>query len=80
MRMYTRADVARHRTADDLWVYVLHNAKYKVLNLSEFALRHPGGVDALMEVAGQDATERILEVHPHVLDSVDALCIGTLVD
>lgn len=78
MATYTRADVARHCTADDLWVYVAHGGVYKVLDLTEFATRHPGGLEALLEVAGQDATERILEVHPKVLDGIDTLCIGTL--
>ena len=80
MATYTAADVAKHCTEDDLWVYVVVDGVKKVLDLTQFAPRHPGGVDALMEVAGGDATDRILEVHPHVLQGVDKACIGTLSD
>ena len=80
MATYTAADVAQHCTADDLWVYVVVEGVKKVLDLTQFAAHHPGGVDALLEVAGGDATERVLEVHPKVLQGVDKVCIGTLSD
>lgn len=80
MATYTSAEVAKHCTVTDLWVYVVVDGVKKVLDLTQFAPNHPGGVDALMEVAGGDATDRILEVHPHVLQGVDKACIGTLSD
>ncbi|XP_076283687.1 cytochrome b5 isoform X3 [Lasioglossum baleicum] len=52
-QIYTRAEVAKHVSADDLWV-VIHR---KVYNLSSFLLKHPGGGEILIEVAGEDVTE-----------------------
>lgn len=80
MATYTVAEVARHCTESDLWVYVTVEGVAKVLDLTEFASHHPGGVDALLSVVGTDATERILEVHPYVMQDIDKLCIGTLSD
>jgi cytochrome b involved in lipid metabolism len=78
MKLYTASEVAKHCTEASLWVIVSQNDVKKVLDLTEFAERHPGGIEALLEVAGKDATERILEVHPHVLNNVDEVCIGLL--
>jgi nitrate reductase (NAD(P)H) len=56
---YTMDEVAKHDTADDLWV-VLHG---KVYDLSGFLDVHPGGEEALLLVAGQDATHDFDAIH-----------------
>lgn len=71
---YNVAEIALHCTPGDLWVMVRRNGTNLVLDLSTFS--HPGGSDVLLDVAGKDATKRIEQVHPHVLDYIDAYCIG----
>jgi len=74
MNTYTWEQVAQHTTADDLWTVV----QGKVLDLTAFAAEHPGGLDALLSIAGQDGTERVREVHPHVLQYVGKSQIGVI--
>ena len=50
---YSRANVRRHGTEDDLWV-VIRNTVY---NLTEFQHIHPGGSWPLLQVGGKDATK-----------------------
>ncbi|XP_076654410.1 cytochrome b5 isoform X2 [Halictus rubicundus] len=52
-QIYTRAEVTKHKDANDLWVII----NRKVYNLSSFLLKHPGGGEILMQVGGEDATE-----------------------
>ncbi|QQK41801.1 Cytochrome b5 reductase, putative [Penicillium digitatum] len=49
---YTLKDVAAHNTKGDTWV-IIHG---QVFELTKYLQDHPGGADALMEVAGIDAT------------------------
>ena len=49
MTSITRSEVAKHNTADDLWVIIDDG----VYNLTSFAKVHPGGFFPLKEVAGQ---------------------------
>ncbi|KID75472.1 Cytochrome b5 isoform A [Metarhizium brunneum] len=49
---YTLEDVAQYNTVDNLWV-VIHG---KVYDVSGYLDDHPGGKDAMLEVAGTDAT------------------------
>lgn len=50
--MLTAAEVAKHNTADNLWLIV----KGKAYDLTEFAPEHPGGSKILMKYGGIDAT------------------------
>lgn len=52
------ADVAKHNTKNDLWM-VIHG---KVYDVREYARDHPGGAEALVEVAGTDATSAYEDV------------------
>ena len=52
-RIITKEEVARHRTAGDLWIVV----DGAILDVSAFAAEHPGGDDVLLEAGGRDATE-----------------------
>ena len=69
-------DVKKHSTKSDLWM-VIHGGGEKALfelqlitilteqpvyNVTEYARDHPGGPDALMEVAGTDATSAYEDV------------------
>lgn len=60
-KFYTIEEVATHNTESDLWV-ILHE---KVYNLTEFVAKHPGGSDALINVAGTDITDRFSNVESH---------------
>jgi cytochrome b involved in lipid metabolism len=52
-KKFSRAEVAKHTSEEDLWCIIDH----KVYDLSEFQDAHPGGNVVLAQVAGQDATE-----------------------
>ena len=36
----------------------------RVYDVSQFALSHPGGSDIIFRVAGTDATQEFLDIHP----------------
>ncbi|KAF1961844.1 hypothetical protein CC80DRAFT_463308 [Byssothecium circinans] len=75
---FTAADVAAHSTKDDLWV-MIHG---KVYDVTRYVRDHPGGVEALRDVAGKDATDEYLEVgHSEDADEVlSEYLIGTSTD
>ena len=69
-------DVKKHNTKNDLWM-VIHGGgeqarfdlqlimrltEESVYNVTEYSRDHPGGPDALMEVAGTDATSAYEDV------------------
>ncbi|GAA5893659.1 FMN-dependent alpha-hydroxy acid dehydrogenase [Sporobolomyces salmoneus] len=56
--MMNGAEVAKHNTAEDLWMIV----NGQVYDLTGFP--HPGGQRILLKYAGKDATEPYEEVHP----------------
>ncbi|RSM16687.1 hypothetical protein CDV31_004459 [Fusarium ambrosium] len=55
---FTTVEVAAHKTRNDLWI-VVHG---KVYDVTEYVRDHPGGVDALIDVAGTDATTAYQDV------------------
>ncbi|KAK0253046.1 hypothetical protein LTS09_011956 [Friedmanniomyces endolithicus] len=59
-RTYTYADVQQHRSADSCWV-VLYGQVYDV---TSFLPSHPGGGNAILQLAGSDATEEYDPIHP----------------
>ncbi|KAL7699073.1 Cytochrome b5-like Heme/Steroid binding domain containing protein [Lotmaria passim] len=74
-RRYTRDEVARHCTADDLWVVIDGN----VLDLSEFINQHPGGLVLLDGAGGQDmATAFARFHHPSSVSLFSSFCIGRI--
>ncbi|KAF5857626.1 hypothetical protein ETB97_005523 [Aspergillus alliaceus] len=52
-------EVAQYCCPSDCWVVINEH----VWDLSEFALKHPGGCDAILRYAGQDASQAYNEVH-----------------
>ncbi|GAA6060003.1 hypothetical protein JCM10212_001161 [Sporobolomyces blumeae] len=58
--MLNGQDVAKHNSADDLWMVI----DGKVYDLTDFAPNHPGGTRILLKYAGKDATEEYEPIHP----------------
>lgn len=56
---YTMEEVAKHNKKEDLWVVV----KGAVLDLSDWLEEHPGGVNAILNFMGRDATEEFEMLH-----------------
>ncbi|EFJ30841.1 hypothetical protein SELMODRAFT_170012 [Selaginella moellendorffii] len=52
------AEVAKHKSATDCW-FIINGKVYDVTN---FLVDHPGGEDALLAVAGKDASQDFEEV------------------
>ncbi|KAI4754784.1 hypothetical protein D6C84_10476 [Aureobasidium pullulans] len=73
---YSLKDVAKHNTKNDVWV-VIHG---KVYDLTNYIQDHPGGADALIEVAGEDATSAYEDVgHSEDADEImHAYLVGVL--
>jgi len=57
--MFDTAEVAKHNKEDDCWV-IINNEVY---NVTDFLEDHPGGKEAIMLFAGQDATESFDMLH-----------------
>lgn len=55
----TMEEVAKHNKKDDVWVVV----KDLVLDCTGFLEDHPGGVQAILNFAGRDATEEFAMLH-----------------
>lgn len=53
MVILTEEEVAKHDTEEDCWLVI----RGKVYNVSSYLDDHPGGVEIVMDLAGQDATE-----------------------
>jgi hypothetical protein len=58
MPEYTAAEVARHNQREDIWVIIgKESSGAKVYNLTGFIDQYPGGSDALLAVAGKNASQ-----------------------
>eukprot|EP00232_Nephroselmis_pyriformis_P022197 CAMPEP_0182864474 /NCGR_PEP_ID=MMETSP0034_2-20130328/7186_1 /TAXON_ID=156128 /ORGANISM="Nephroselmis pyriformis, Strain CCMP717" /LENGTH=515 /DNA_ID=CAMNT_0024996729 /DNA_START=72 /DNA_END=1619 /DNA_ORIENTATION=+ len=76
-KVFTRAEVAKHNTEDDLWC-VIDN---KVYDLTKFANLHPGGKGFLVPLAGKDATQEFFALHrTEILTKYARLVVGTISD
>ncbi|KAK7201755.1 Cytochrome b5-like Heme/Steroid binding domain containing protein [Novymonas esmeraldas] len=70
---YTRAEVAKHKSAADCWI-VVHNL---VLDVSQYIPLHPGGSRIILRCAGGDATKSFDRVHD--LDIIDEYAPETII-
>ncbi|CRG83192.1 hypothetical protein PISL3812_00542 [Talaromyces islandicus] len=59
-KVFDAAEVAKHNSAESCWV-VLYG---KVYDVTDFLSSHPGGVKAILRLAGADATEEYDPIHP----------------
>jgi alkylation response protein AidB-like acyl-CoA dehydrogenase len=74
---FSKADVAKHNTQEDLWVII----DGKVYDLTKFGRLHPGGLNIILTVAGQEATQQFDLYHKRtVLDKYAKLVIGECSD
>jgi len=73
----TKEEVAKHNTANDCWIIIDGD----VYDVTKFAKMHPGGLQVLLDAAGQDATEDFYGLHrADVLDKYQRLKKGRLAD
>ncbi|KAJ2719683.1 fatty acid alpha-hydroxylase [Coemansia sp. Benny D115] len=70
-REYSRAEVAKHDSAQSLWV-VRGN---QVFDLTTFHTDHPGGSEILVQFGGQDITDamRNSDIHVHAIEAYRVL-------
>ncbi|KAI1845124.1 hypothetical protein JX265_002791 [Neoarthrinium moseri] len=74
-KTFTRDEVAKHNTEEDVWFII----DSKVYDVSDFLDAHPGGEAVLRQVAGTDATASFYNLHRHeVLAKYEDLCVGTV--
>ncbi|KIM92668.1 hypothetical protein OIDMADRAFT_173855 [Oidiodendron maius Zn] len=77
-REISEVEIARHNIKTDLWL-VIHG---KVYDVTKYLEDHPGGAQALIEVAGQDATAAFEDVG-HSADSreiMEQFIVGKAMD
>jgi len=68
-------ELAKHNTKEDSWVALYG----EVYDLTAYAEEHPGGAEAIWDVAGQDGTETFEAVHNReLLESMGFAPIGIL--
>ena len=80
-RTFSRKEVAKHDTADDLWI-ILQNTETKklaVYDITAYVEEHPGG-QAILNNAGNDSTKGFYgPQHPsRVFDIIEDFYIGEL--
>jgi len=56
---WTMAEVGQHSQEDDCWIVI----EGKVLDVTAFMMKHPGGKKSLMSMAGKDATKQFENLH-----------------
>ncbi|KAA8914272.1 cytochrome b5-like heme/steroid binding domain-containing protein [Sphaerosporella brunnea] len=77
-KVFTPAEVAKHKSAEDGGIYVIIDGG--VYDVTGFVDEHPGGAKILKRVAGKDASKQFAKFHnEHVLPKYEAkLKIGTV--
>jgi len=76
-RSISLEELSEHKEKGDVWIALYGN----VYDLSGYVEEHPGGEDALLDVAGTEATETFETVHNReLLDSMGFAPVGKLAD
>ncbi|KAG9400777.1 hypothetical protein AC1031_010215 [Aphanomyces cochlioides] len=81
-KVYTKEEVAQHKTEKDCWVIIGRPGAKKVYDFTPFLNQHPGGPELVLTMAGQDVNEMFEDIG-HTTDALkqmDKLCIGKLVE
>ncbi len=75
---YSLEEIQKHNKEGDAWVTIQGD----VLNVTDFIYEHPGGKLVILNLAGKDATEDFLSIHPAEVYRKHApyLIIGSLED
>ena len=80
-RLISRKEVARHDSADDLWIILKNQQtdKFGVYDVTAYVEEHPGG-QAILNNAGRDSTKGFYgPQHPsRVFDMIEDFYIGDL--
>lgn len=80
---WTRAEVAAHDKATDLWLIIRDkpSGEWRVYDMTDYVEEHPGGY-AILNNAGGDATVGFHgpQHPPTVFDLLGDYCVGTLAD
>ncbi|KAH8886573.1 hypothetical protein GQ53DRAFT_727570 [Thozetella sp. PMI_491] len=77
-KKFSASEVLRHKSPVDAWLVV----NGKVLDMTSFAPKHPGGSDIIYKFAGRDASEEYNSIHaPSLLMNLPLEChLGILDD
>ena len=74
---YTREQVSRHATENDMWIII----DTSIYDMSDFIDLHPGGAFPILEYAGKDATDAFYGLHrQEVLLKYARYKIGTIIN
>ncbi|XP_078076708.1 acyl-CoA 6-desaturase-like [Mustelus asterias] len=63
LALYTWQEIQKHNSKTDKWLVI----DRKVYNVTNWALKHPGGIRVISHFAGEDATEAFQAFHPDLL-------------
>ncbi|KAI7847680.1 acyl-CoA dehydrogenase/oxidase [Circinella umbellata] len=76
LKVYTRAEVAKHTSEDDCWIII----DSEVYDVTTFADMHPGGAQLLIEYGGKDVTDDFYGLHRQevIVKYAPRLKIGTI--
>mmetsp|Transcript_15884 Transcript_15884/g.28284 ORF Transcript_15884/g.28284 Transcript_15884/m.28284 type:complete len:132 (-) Transcript_15884:1600-1995(-) len=75
-KVFTKEEVAKHNTEEDCWLII----RGKVYDVSTYLDDHPGGVEIVTDLSGEDATDDYDDVgHSEDADEIlEKYLVGTL--
>ncbi|KAJ9452601.1 Cytochrome b5 [Diplonema papillatum] len=73
---FTEADLKKHNTKEEPWLLI----GGRVYNVKDYMVKHPGGVEVLVEKAGTDATEDFKQIGhgPTARNEMKKYCVGKI--
>ncbi|XP_041053723.1 acyl-CoA 6-desaturase [Carcharodon carcharias] len=63
LALYTWEEIQKHNSKTDKWLVI----DRKVYNVTNWALKHPGGIRVISHFAGEDATDAFQAFHPDLI-------------